>query len=198
LLTAAIELIGTDGVRAATVRRVAEAVDVSAPLVLHHFGSKAGLIAACDEAVLALIDEVMAAIAESGVDEGALLALLQMEEAAPAIAYIGRSLQDGGEAGRAWFDRMIVLTRDGLAAMEADGLVRPTDDADMRAVLLAAMDIGIVLLRPHVERLLGGSITDPEISGRWIHTEFELLSKGLFQDGALEAGEQQQAKKQEA
>lgn len=182
LIAEAIDLIGREGVRAATVRRVADAVGVSAPLVVHHFGSKAGLVAACDEAVLGLLDEVMEAVAEAGPDEGALQALLQMEEAAPAMAYIGRSLQDGGDAGRFWFDRMLAITRDAMADMEASGLVHPSGDPIMRAVLIMAMDVGVVLLRSHVERVLGGSITDPEISDRWIRVEFDLWARGLFID----------------
>jgi AcrR family transcriptional regulator len=180
LIAAAIELIGRDGIRATTVRRLADAVGVSAPLVVHHFGSKAGLVAACDAAVSALLDDAMAAIAEAGGDDGTLQAMLQLEGAGPAIAYIGRSLQDGGDAGRRWFDHMITATADSMAELEAAGRVRPTDDPDFRAVLLAAMDIGVVLLRGHVERLLGASIDDPGVTERWIRAEFDLLSHGLF------------------
>lgn len=194
LVAAAVDLIGRDGVRATTVRRVAEAVGVSAPLVVHHFGSKAGLVEACDRAVLALLDEVMATIAEQGADEGALQRLLQMDEAVPALAYMGRSLQDGGDAGRFWFDRMLRSTEEGMAELEAAGAVHRSDDPVMRAVLLLAMDLGVVLLRSHVERLLGAPITDPAIADRWIRAEFDLLAKGLFVDPTGDARDEDAGK----
>lgn len=182
LIAAAIELIGRDGVRATTVRHVAEVAGVSGPLVLHHFGSKEGLVAACDQAVIAVIDDAMATLKNTGGD-GALAQLLQIEGAGSAIAYVGRSLLDGGVAGRDWFERMMGMTTSGLAEMEAAGTVRPTADPTMRALLLSSMDLGIVLLRPHVERLLGASITDPSVVERWMRMEFDLLARGLFQSG---------------
>jgi TetR/AcrR family transcriptional regulator, regulator of cefoperazone and chloramphenicol sensitivity len=189
LVAAAVELIGRDGVRATTVRRVAEAVGVSAPLVAHHFGSKAGLVEACDRAVLTVLDEVMATIAEQGADEGALQLLLRMDEAVSALAYIGRSLQDGGDAGRFWFDQMLRITQEAVGDLEAAGAVHRSDDPVMRAVLLLAMDLGAVLLRSHVERVLGSPITDPAIADRWIRAEFDLLANGLFIDSTAEVRE---------
>ncbi len=49
LLQTAIEMVGENGARATTVRRPAEAVGFSAPLVIFHFGSKKGLLEACNE-----------------------------------------------------------------------------------------------------------------------------------------------------
>jgi AcrR family transcriptional regulator len=179
LIAAAIDLIGREGVRAATVRRVAEAAGVSGPLVLHHFGSKEGLVTACDETVAAVLGDAMATLTSSGRD-GALARLMQIEGTVAALAYIGRSLQDGGSAGSDWFDLMIRMTTSGLADMESTGEVRPTDDPMMRALLLSSMDLGFVLLRPHIERALGAPITDPSVVERWMRTEFDLLSRGLF------------------
>jgi hypothetical protein len=122
----------------------------------------------------------MAAIVEGGASEGALQRVLQIEGSAPAVVYIGRSLQEGGDVGRAWFDRMMEITQSMVGELESIGLVRPTDDPVMRAVLLGSMDLGIVFLRPHIERLLGAAITDQAVVERWMRAEFDLLTHGLF------------------
>ena len=47
----AMELFGAEGVAATSLRSVAAAAGVSPGLVVHHFGSKQGLVRAVDEAV---------------------------------------------------------------------------------------------------------------------------------------------------
>ena len=46
-----MELFGAEGVAATSLRSVAGAAGVSPGLVVHHFGSKQGLVRAVDEAV---------------------------------------------------------------------------------------------------------------------------------------------------
>ena len=52
----AIRVFSEHGFEATTVRRVADAAGVSPGLVIHHFGSMAGLRAACDAHVVATIE----------------------------------------------------------------------------------------------------------------------------------------------
>lgn len=180
-MRAAIEMIGAEGAKATTVRRVAQAAGVSAPLVLHHFGSKAGLIGACDEHVLGLVETLIDAMsATDGSVEAGIQHLLARPDAAAGIVYIGRSLQDDGELGRVWFHRLYELTRAGVDEMTAAGVARPVDDPTMTALLLLAMDLGMVLLRPHVERVLDGALTDAAITERWVTAEFDLFTRALF------------------
>ena len=175
----AVDVIGREGVRAATVRRIAAESGVSPALVMHHFGSKSGLVLACDRHVLSVVDAAMTTLAESGRDR-ALQAFLGIDGATAAMTYIGRSMQEGGAAGRAWFDRMMQMTIEGLAQLEATGDARTSSDPMMRALLLIAMDLGVVFMRPLVEERFGVSLTDPALSERWIRTEFELLSLGVL------------------
>ncbi|MEO1055392.1 MAG: TetR family transcriptional regulator [Actinomycetota bacterium] len=177
MIAATIELVGRDGTRATTVRAVAEAADVSPALVMHHFGSKAGLLAACDDNVMATISEVVESLSDT---DAGLVELVGAENAGPAMSYIGRALHDGGESGNRWFDWMIELTREGMADLAASGLARPAADPAMQAVLLLSMDLGVVLLRQHVERYLGAPITDSEMTTRWAAVELDLLTNGVL------------------
>ncbi len=178
-------MIGTNGGKATTVRRVAEEAGVSAPLILHHFGSKDGLVEACDADVVRRLDAATAALAESG-SEAAMQQMLLIDGMADAAVYMARSIQDGGLLGQEWFDRAIEMTITTMSDLEGDGRVRTSDDPTMRAVLLLAMDMGVVFMRQMVERRLGAPITAPAVVNRWVTTEFELLTNGVFVAGEEE------------
>jgi AcrR family transcriptional regulator len=179
LVAEAVRLIGNEGARAATVRRVAEAAGVSAPLVLHHFGSKDGLVEACDAHVFRLTETILDELVHSTSD-AAVLRLFASAGMAEAMVYIGRSLQDGGELGRTWFRRLYELTRTGMDDMERNGVMRPVADPAMTALLLLSMDLGMVLLRRHAEQVLGGDLTDAHLTDRWVRAEFGLLTTALL------------------
>ena len=163
------------------MREVADAAGVSAPLVMHHFGSKAGLVRACDEHVRSRLEAGMAIVDEMGEDAG-LRDLLGVDGMETAIVYVGRSMQDGGEVGREWFDHMFQMSVTGYEELVEAGRARPSDDPIMRALLFVAMDLGMVVLRPLVEETLGLSLTDPAVVERWMRTEFGLLAHGLIVD----------------
>ncbi len=184
LIRSAVELVGERGHRAATVRAVAARAGVSAPLVIHHFGSKDGLLAAADRHVQGLVTDAMRTIGTPQRSEATVQALLAVPDIAPSIAYIGRSLLDGGDVGRWWFDEMLRITVDGLEQAVAAGAARPSDDPAMRAMLMIAMDLGLVLLRPLVEASIGGGLTDPSIVERWVRTELDILTNGVLVPGA--------------
>jgi len=179
MVRTAVDLIGRVGRQAATVRKVAEAAGVSAPLVMHHFGSKAGLVRACDEHVRSRLEAGMVIVGESRPD-GGLRDLLGVDGLETAIAYVGRSMQDGGDVGREWFGHMFQMSLTAFEKLAAAGTVRQSEDPTMQALLLMAMDLGMVVLRPLVEEALGSSLTDPEVVERWMRTEFDLLMHGLI------------------
>ena len=178
-MRAGIELFGREGVQAVTVRRIAEAANVSAPLVIHHFGSKEGLVEACDATVWSLVEAAMALLVEQGaaVDVQQFWAMKGMGE---AIGYIGRSMQDDRPVGRRWFEQMLAMTVGGLGELALRGEARPTDDPLMRGLLLVSIDLGMVVLRPLVERALGAGLTEPAVLERWARAEFDLFHHGLF------------------
>ncbi len=179
LVDAATHLIARHGHPAATVRRVAEAAGVSAPLVLHHFGSKQGLIEACDAHVRDVVDRAIAQVA-SGSNDSALQQAFADPEAAIALMYVGRALHDDAEMARAWFDDLYAMARAGMDDMERNGVMRPVADPTMTALLLLAMDLGMVVLRSHVERTLGAGLDDPGVIQRWVTAEVDLFAHALL------------------
>lgn len=186
---AAIGLFGRLGFARATVRAVAAEADVSPGLVLHHFGSKAGLRQACD-------DFVFTGAASRGQDKKdpakarALLEdyLADPDQYADEIAYLRQALGDPSEAGDRFFDAVVrqtaQLVRDGVA----DGSVHGFSDTDAAAVVIAANSLAILLLGRHIARTLGTSELGPDMMRRLTVPILELYTHGFYTDtGFLEA-----------
>jgi AcrR family transcriptional regulator len=141
---AAIRRFGADGF-GASVRVIAADAGVSPGLVIHHFGSKDGLRAACDEHVLRLIREAETeAFTKSGPAEW-LAQLSVLDELAPGVGYLVQTLLAGGNLAATLLERM---TRDAevyLADAVAAGTMKPSRDPAARAAFLVDVGIGAVL-----------------------------------------------------
>jgi len=147
-------------------------------LVIHHFGSKAGLIEACDRRVTDALDEVFAPMREGeslASIEGGWVELLG---STPYLDYVTRSIRDGGKLGETLFDELYQMSLGTDQQMRESGMARPTDDPEMRALLLMALDMGMLLLSGHAERVLGAPLDSVEIGGRWVHAVVDLMSNG--------------------
>jgi len=171
---AALRRFGAEGIAGTSVRAVAADAEVSAALVVHHFGSKEGLRQACDEYVLEAI--------RSG-GEASLDALGEVLGAATAVRrYLARALLDNTEAASALFTEIVERTQEWLASGERDGWVHPTSDARARAVTYVSWLLAPLVLGDHVGRLMGGDPAETVIAVRGARAGLEMLTNGLFAD----------------
>ena len=175
----AIDVFGAQGFTAG-VRSIATAAGVSPGLVNHHFGSKDGLRAACDEHVLRVIrDSKTASAAPAAMMEQ----LARLDEYAPIVAYIVRSFTAGGSLARELFEHMV---DDAVRYMDdgvREGRLTPSRDPVARARFLTRQNVGGLLLYvqmagpdvPFAEALtaLGDEVTLPAL---------ELYTDGLLTD----------------
>jgi AcrR family transcriptional regulator len=131
----------------ASVRSIAADAAVSPALVLHHFGSKDGLRAACDEHVLATVrttkHDAMADAAAMSPMSGWFA---QLAEFAPAVGYALRSLQAGGDLARAFVDHMVADAAGYVREAVAAGVLVPSRDEEARARYLVLSAMGAMLL----------------------------------------------------
>lgn len=168
-----------------SLRAIAERAAVSAALILHHFGSKAGLQAECDAWVLADIRERKEKLTVSGSTGDVLLALASMDETAPLVGYALRSLEAGGGIARAFVDHFAQDTEAYLRAGVAAGTLKPSLDEAARARYLTLMGLGALLLDLRVD-----PPRDPSDLAAVLHQHFdraglpalELFTQGLLTD----------------
>ncbi|KUM36261.1 TetR family transcriptional regulator [Arthrobacter sp. EpRS71] len=185
---AAIRLFGRDGFARATVRDVASAAGVSPGLVIHHFGSKAGLRDACDH-------HVLAQTATQGREKADPVSTRQLiqdymnhpDQYADEITYIRRTLSDESEAGDAFFDAVVKQTQDIIhAGMEA-GTIRKFNDVRSTAVVIASNSLCILMLGRHLSRTLGAAGPEshgigPELLRQLTLPALEIYTHGFYTD----------------
>ena len=111
--SAALKSFATHGTSATTLRSVAAAAGVSLGLVQHHFGTKAGLIKAVDDHVMAIMLGTMAQpISEPPTDSvaemGGRITRILVEQP-DIVDYVGRALVDGSPMGIMIFDSLMAF-----------------------------------------------------------------------------------------
>jgi AcrR family transcriptional regulator len=142
---AAIERFGEQGFGVG-LRSIAESAGVSAGLVIHHFGSKDGLRQACDQFVAEEIRSGKSEAMNSSDPATWFAAMAEIEEYAPLMAYLVRSMLSGGELAKTLWRTMIDNTQGYLAEGVDSGILKPSRDPAARARYLAISGGGGFLL----------------------------------------------------
>ena len=142
---AAIDQFGSRGFDTG-VRAIAEAAGVSPALIIHHFGSKEGLRKACDDYIAAEIRSEKSEALQSSDAATWLAQIAEIESFAPMMAYLVRSMQTGGELGKALWRTMVTNTEAYLADGVRAGTIKPSRDPAARAKYLAMVGGGAFLL----------------------------------------------------
>lgn len=181
---AAIDCFGQHGFQVG-IRKVADAAGVSPGLVVHHFGSKAGLRAECDDHVLmVMLEAKLEAVGPQG-PEAMLIQLAKMEEYRPIAAYAVASLAAGGELADKLLEEMTNTTAEFLAAGVEAGTIRTSRDAYARARYLTLTGMGMLLLeyRRHADAHPGDPAGAFDAAAEAsIGPALELYTHGLFTD----------------
>lgn len=142
---AAIRQFGEHGF-GTTVRAIAAEAGVSAGLVIHHFGSKDALRKACDDYIAEQIHGAKAETIQSS-DPGTWLAqVAEIDEYAPMMAYLVRSMQAGGDLAKSFWTKMLENTEDFLEVGVRAGTIKPSRDPKARARFLGILSGGGFLL----------------------------------------------------
>jgi TetR/AcrR family transcriptional regulator, regulator of cefoperazone and chloramphenicol sensitivity len=142
---AAIEQFGEHGFGLG-LRAIAEAAGVSAALVIHHFGSKDGLRRACDDYIAEQIRESKAEALQSNDPAVWFAQLAEIEEFAPMVGYLVRSMQTGGDLAKMLWRTMIENAEEYLEDGVRAGTIKPSRDPRARAKYLGITGGGGLLL----------------------------------------------------
>ena len=142
---AAIDQFGRHGFGVG-VRAIATAAGVSPGLVIHHFGSKDGLRKACDDHIAEVVRESKSESLRNADPAAWFAAVAEIEEFAPMMAYLVRSMQNGGDLATVLWRRMIDNAEQYMDDGVRAGTIKPSRDPKARARFLALTGGGAFLL----------------------------------------------------
>ena len=177
---AAVELIGADGFENVKIRAVAERAGVSPGLVIHHFGSKDGLRAECEQYVGDRIHDAIEQ-ATANLQPYDLLGEMSKELVlAPLVPYLIRALAEGGDLGRRMFGRVVDDTERYLLAAGAQGIIHRSADERGRAEMLASFSLGSQLLGQYLVSAETPEGRVQELQQRFTVPALEVFTQGLY------------------
>ncbi|MER5458388.1 helix-turn-helix domain-containing protein [Micromonospora sp. NPDC002389] len=180
----ALELFGEQWPTAASLKQVAERAGVSQSLIIKHYGSREGLVAAVDAHVLGVLGNALEALAEtagSGPPDGFLASADALSSPA-ATRYLAHLLV-GTTSRSVEAYRMLQGFADSLMNRMADaGAVARDVDRAQLAVVLLAHELSIILLRDRITDVLGTDPMGRDGLRRWWDTIDRLYSGTAIQD----------------
>lgn len=182
---AAVARFGESGFDKATIRDIAADAGVSPALVLHHFGSKAGLREACDDFVVAEFARSRIEAVESGTtDPFAAMAGVQGEQ--HLMRYFLQGLRDNSPGGGRLFGALFEETLRLMEVSVEQGIIRPSENLHDVTAILLAWQFGGLLLQEHVARILGSGGEALDMMPRVAWASLEVLTHGVFADTRYE------------
>jgi AcrR family transcriptional regulator len=184
---AALKTFATEGISASSLRSVAAAAGVSIGLVQHHFGTKAGLVAAVNDDVLTIVADAVSAqplppppadiVGELGHRVTSI-----MTNHPEVVDYLARAFVDGGDLADTIFDGLVAITTGQWEHIAEHGLLRPGIDRTWAALHPLVLVIGTVILRKQIDRQLPEPLLSPTQLRRWDDSVAELLRSGHLRD----------------
>lgn len=179
---AAIVLFGRDGFDATSVRAVATLAGVSPGLVIHHFGSKDALRAACDDYI---VDEFVGRKSELANGRASALIeqwLADVERMTPLIDYVARMLTSDSPSADALFDGLHTGTASMIDEQVAAGIMREPLDRDVTALYLTLYGLVPLVMQRQLARGLGADRITAEVIRRSTLPVLDLYTHGLYAD----------------
>lgn len=174
---AAIAEFSARGFSKTTVRQIATVADVSPGLVIHHFGSKDRLRAACDDHVFESVTELKR---DNATASPSLIAEMLTDGPMGVYAeYLMKSMLDPSEHGQRFFDHYVEVVEQVIDEGFAGYTLRRAEDRRAQSTTLAILALAPMLLEPRVRHALGtedlhGSMT------RLIPYFFDLYRHGVI------------------
>jgi AcrR family transcriptional regulator len=149
----AIAEFAARGFSSTTVRGIAAAADVSPGLVIHHFGSKAKLRAACDDHVFEVLTAVKRENAQ--VPPPLVVELLADGPMRAYVEYFLKSMLDPSEQGQRFFDHYVAVLEQVIGEGFAGYAFRRAEDRRAQSTAIAMLALSPMLLEPRVRHALG-------------------------------------------
>lgn len=189
---AAIDLFGERGFRGTSLKAIAEEAGVSQALIVHHFGSKDGLRAACTHHVAEEVRATKSRAMREDPRTNPFEALRWVQNRRSLLRYLARTVSEGGPHLDSLLDEFIADGEEYMAEGVRAGWLKPSRDPRGRTVLLTLWSFGALVLHEQVERLLGVDLLaehqetiETDLSP-YLGPALELYAQGLLQPDVAE------------
>lgn len=182
---AAIECFARNGFDGTSLRQIAADAEVSAALIVHHFGGKDALRQACDDFVVSSFMDDKEEITGTAAAEMMRRALDTLGRRSPLLEYMTRMLVDASPASDRLFDAFLAGTRQMLEHQIAAGIMRPQSDLDTTAAYMTLYGLGPILLQRQLARAFGEDHLTTQLLERSTLPVLELFTHGLYTDDRL-------------
>lgn len=181
LIEVATKVFAREGFAGTSLRMIAVEAGVSAALLVHHFGSKQSLIEETIETTLGEWMRDKDHLAELPLSEALSQWPQTAQDGQQKLAFFKEVMLSGGKPAQLLLERMHFEAKERLTAMTKSGVMRDIADIDTAALLLAVYGMAPLILSEPVKKILGGDITDPEISEKLARSSLELFA--LIREG---------------
>lgn len=148
---AAMKEFGDKGFKAATMKSIAYAAGVSVGLVQHHFGTKDGLRAACDERLVDLIRMKVSMLEDGSLTDPRSLATL-MAMAPLMQHYVSRALVEDSPTIADMVDTVMDLTEGFLIEFFPGRFDPGSEKTRDAAAVMTAVNTSTMVLQSHLAR----------------------------------------------
>jgi AcrR family transcriptional regulator len=185
---AAMRCFAEHGIAATSLRTIAVTAGVSLGVIQHYFVTKQQLVECIDRYVLTIFGDALqapsetTAVSDSVTDAGARFAELMRKNPA-VLNYVGRALAEGGDVGKVIFDGLYAITEQQGANFAAHGLTPDDLDPVWASMLPLILRVGTIMLRPHIERHLTGTLYDRAETARWDAAVTRMIREGQLKQG---------------
>jgi AcrR family transcriptional regulator len=179
---AALKLLIAHGAEATSLRMVANAAGVSLGLVQHCFGTKAALVQAVDDHVMAVLTEALSAAlpappADPLVVFGQRVTGILTDQ--PEIFdYLARALVDGHPFGEVFFESLATMGISRWEQYREEGRTRRDIDTTWAGLNPLLLVLGTLILRPYIDRHLPEPFTTDAQLRRWADSVNTLIRAG--------------------
>ena len=181
LIEVATRVFAREGFAGTSLRMIAVEAGVSAALLVHHFGSKQRLIEETIETTLGEWMREKDQLAELPLSEALSQWPQTAQDGHQKLAFFKQVMLSGGKPAQLLLERMHFEAKERLTMMTKTGVMRDVADIETAALLLAVYGMAPLILSDSIKKILGGEVTDPEISEKLARSSLELFA--LIREG---------------
>lgn len=180
LAEVAISKFAESGFKSTSLRSIAAAADVSPALLVHHFGSKEGLIEHCIEQALGEWISTKTAMSTMPLSSAVGTWQESVKEHGSKLRFFKQLMIEGGEYANLLFQRMVAEAERFIDQSIQAGIFRTVENKKDLALIMTLHGLGPLVLENVVNNFLGGKFTDPKLGLRLAAANNEIYEKGIY------------------